>query len=299
MTVYWGDASAPDYADNSDVLFSSNIDLDQCLCAKRYITWSQEFSVNLTPPFVLITAAVSHTSEDGYWRVLTDDGFYVRFGYDDDEIFFSINGGVGAISSVYPVGPSRGHPWFKLMHVLEDRVVQKAKTTDGCYTIARDSGLSGKVFTTLRLEVVRYEYRLNIFALPDRILHWPDVNFSVGVDSWSPNLFLEDLLYPQTRRYWLFSGYVTEGGSPVQNDVYIIDHRTGMKERLRSRPLDGYWEYKILRYHQQLRTSGFLKKEITSGEMDKRFAVFCHDPDQVYNAKIYDHLTPVLVEVED
>lgn len=300
MTVYWGDASASDYADNTDVLYVTNVELQQTALELPYITTSISDGISLSPPFIAFSAIASNTNSRTYWTFTADDGFYVRFSAHYTQIGVDLNGST-SYKYPQPYRPELKAPWFLVMKALTDSVSIQARTVQGLYSTSKSGDLSSKTFTSFSLNHPNDEEKhLNTWVVTARNVHWPDVGISFGdfvIES--PNLFLEDELYPQTRRYWLFSGYATEGGSPVQNDVYIVDHKTGVKERLKSRPSDGYWEYRITRFHQQLRGGNWMSRDMTSEEMDKRFAVFCHDPDQVYNAKIYDHLTPVLVEIED
>jgi len=87
------------------------------------------------------------------------------------------------------------------------------------------------------------------------------------------------------RRYRELSGYVTEQGAPAQNLLLILDNQTNVIiGAVLSRADTGYWRFvmPVFRYKED--------------EWERRFLVCCRDLDGVYNAKVYDFLTPVLVE---
>ena len=300
LTVLWGDENASDYADSSKVLFQADY-VHQSSLACSPLQENKTDVVDLAPPFCIIGACFAAAGAQSYFKLSTGDGFWLQFVFSPGGVQLKESSNTSSTWLNLPDYPRWATPWYFVWIVETDKhkimiLDQESNSSEQERTV----DLSEKVFTTLEynhggssLGVFNYaavSYVNPLYPATPRTLKLEE-QLTLNPDPFS--------LLPQTRRYWLFSGYVTEGGSAVQNPVYVMDHKTAKVVRTVSRLSDGFWEAKICPLHQTFCAQKPFYRELASEEMDKRFAIFCHDPDQVYNAKIYDHLTPVLVEIED
>jgi len=285
LTVFWGDASAPDYNDDSladfvarDNMFHQFSPISAPLTAVvPYATRNNYGFYSSTGMACFFEEGtgdyVSVVPYGAYFRVYVNSSYASYYHDDTNDVqtvrafFLKLDGSNAILEWTPQLGVDLTSISKACDYASIDRVEfpMTYRLQAICGGVAIFSGLKKQVY----VNEAEY-YKPPKFPPPGEFQHLP-------------------ISEAGTQR-WVFSGYVTEGGEPATNDVILYHHQTGFVTKTKSRPSDGYWRIALPRLvftdpFQQLKPFIYV---------DRAFAVFCHDKEQVYNAKIYDHITPAL-----
>ena len=290
LTVLWGDSAAPDYHDSTlagYVWAINNPFAVYGLCAS--------FSQNLTSSITDFTLAAITTTRDDYpdcsiYVRDTANDYYIRAWFDccSMRVKLEKKDAAGTSASSY-------------LYYYEEPIIvvlsyDSANTTahlgvQGWYSSSPQNDYRTISASISSFDQVTFEFndhRSLLGCCLSTSFKQPQTvsltrNFIPNAINWSPTLVVPTVATFR-RRVYAFYGQNTEEGSPALGKIVIYDHHSNKTWKTTVKP-DGSWRINLpkVTLHPDFDTS-------------QRFAVFNHDPDRVYNAMIYDHVTP---EVED
>lgn len=290
LTVFWGDSTAPDYHDSSlaDYVWTLNNPFGRYGLTNTFL---QSLSSAITD-FTL--TAITTTKDDNYDCSIyirdTANDYYIRAWLDccSMRVKLEKKDASGTSSSSYkyyyeePIVIILSYDSANSIAHLGVQGWYSSSPQDDYQTISA----SISSFDQVEFEFNQKRSLLgcclaDVFKRPQTVsLVQKTIPNAVN---WSPTLSPPPTA-PFRRRVYAFYGQNTEDGSPAAGKIVVYDHHSTRVWHTTVKP-DGSWRVNLPKLALY---SNF--------DVNQRFAVFSHDPDRVYNAVIYDHVTP---EVED